>query len=112
MAMISDKIRHKSFDVAGWFIFLLTRQNKIKHHSVTNHIYENISPWATFLVVKMIVKFWDVYIYAILDSTLLSFALLWMFWFWQFTTHKRVKIVSCQQYVCWYVERSSIKSLH
>ena len=59
MAMIIDKIRQKSFHVAGWFIFLLTRQNKIKHHSVTNHIYENI--------VKMIVKFGDVYIYVILD---------------------------------------------
>ena len=75
-----------------FWIFLLIRQNKIKHHSVTNHIYENITRLETFGVMKIIVKFLNISIYVILDSTLLSFALLWMFWFWQFTTHKRVKL--------------------
>ena len=75
-----------------FWIFLLICQNKIKHHSVTNHIYENITQLETFGVMKIIVKFLNISIYVILDSTLLSFALLWMFWFWQLTTHKRVKL--------------------
>ena len=96
-----------------FWIFLLIRQNKMKHHSVTNHIYENITQLETFGVMKIIVKFLNISIYVILDSTLLSFALLWMFWFWQLTTHKRVKLChvinmyanmskdqQCKAYIC------------